>query len=58
MFISDQFLEGLLSFTQKIVRLGGRSKSCLLEGHTVQGIRQYMKDNQLRDKNLYSQVNI
>lgn len=38
----DQFLEGILSFSEKIVRVGGNSKSKLLKKHNLQAIKDKM----------------
>ncbi|CAH2980996.1 unnamed protein product [Chilo suppressalis] len=39
----DQFLEGIHSVTQNIVRLGSQSKSKLLEGYTLNNLRSKVK---------------
>ncbi|CAG0913264.1 unnamed protein product [Notodromas monacha] len=41
----DQFLEGISAFTKKILRIGGRSKSILLEPFTVRTVRMNSKGN-------------
>jgi len=62
----DQFMEGILSFTKQVVRIGGQSKSKILEPYTLRNIthmyRRSMTTNRgLRDisdrvKNLMSEI--
>ncbi|CAG0916689.1 unnamed protein product [Notodromas monacha] len=41
----DQFLEGISKFTKKILRIGGRSKSTLLEEFTVRNAQMKYRGN-------------
>ncbi|OQR79981.1 NFX1-type zinc finger-containing protein 1-like [Tropilaelaps mercedesae] len=40
----DQFLEGILKFTDKIVRIGGNCKSAKLEPYTLRALRKSQKN--------------
>ena len=51
----DQFLQLLLRFTQRIVRIGSRSKSPMLEAHTLSSLRSYLSEKMLRKQSLYEQ---
>ena len=49
----DSFLEATLQFTDRVVRIGGRSKSELLEAHNLNSIKKWSKDASMRDGTLY-----
>ena len=51
----DQFVEYMLHITDKIVRIGGRSKSSKLENHNLSNLRNYIRENQMRNQKLYEQ---
>ena len=51
----DQFLEHLLSFTESIIRIGGRSKSSQLENHNLSNLKNYIRENQMRNQKSYEQ---
>ncbi|GJJ72232.1 helicase required for RNAi-mediated heterochromatin assembly 1 [Entomortierella parvispora] len=41
----DQFLEGIMTFESKVVRIGSRSKSTIVSPNTLYNIRMKYKDN-------------
>jgi hypothetical protein len=43
----DSFLETLLDFTPKIIRIGGQSKSVKLEAHNLATLKMFMKERGL-----------
>ena len=49
----DSFLESALLVTKKVVRIGGRSKSEILESHNLSSIKKYSKDASMRDGTFY-----
>lgn len=49
----DTFLENLLDYTSKIVRVGGRSRSSKLEPFNLSAIKQYLKDTSKRNGCVY-----
>lgn len=49
----DQFLEGMLKFTQRIVRVGGQSRSEVLKNYNLRGRNTL---NQLRSKHNFSET--
>ena len=51
----DQFLQLLLKFTKRIVRIGSRSQSESLEHHKLSAIRTYRAQNMLRKQSNYEQ---
>ena len=51
----DQFLEILLKFTCKIIRIGSRSKSVSLENHNLQVLKSYAAQNMMRKQSVYEQ---
>jgi superfamily II DNA or RNA helicase len=52
----DSFLETLLDFTPKIIRIGGRSKSVKLEAHNLSTLKTYLTENGLRDQKMYNSI--
>ena len=52
----DTFLENLLDFTPKIVRIGGRSKSLKLEDHNLNSLKKYLSDTGSREKGIYQAI--
>ena len=49
----DQFLQLLLYFTKRIMRLGSRSQSKLLEPNNLSSLRAYMSESMLRKQSDY-----
>ena len=49
----DSFLEATLQFTDRVVRIGARSKSLLLDSHNLNSIKKWSKDASMRDGTLY-----
>jgi hypothetical protein len=49
----DSFLESALLVTKKVVRIGGRSKSDVLESHNLSSIKKWSKDASMRDGAFY-----
>ncbi len=49
----DHFLESLVGFTDKIVRIGSRSKSSLLDRFNLQSIRREMAEQRTRHGQIY-----
>lgn len=49
----DQFLEGMLPFTQRIVRVGSRSKNEALTRYNIRSIRQRLQSRRLRAKPIF-----
>ena len=52
----DTFLEGLLQFTHKIVRIGGRSRSTELEPYNLNNIKSHLSEIGARDKRIYENM--
>ena len=53
----DTFLEGCLTnFTSKIVRIGGRSKSNILEPFNLSVLRKNLLESGSRDKKIYTSI--
>ena len=51
----DQFLEMLLNFTSKIIRIGSRSLSDKLDSHNLNALKNYISQNLLRRQASYEQ---
>ena len=49
----DTFLESLLEFSSKIIRIGGRSKSTRLEAHNLTSLKRSLIESGTRDKRIY-----
>ena len=49
----DHLLERLLSVTFRLVRLGSRSESQVLEAHNLRRLKEYTREEQLRDRSRY-----
>jgi hypothetical protein len=49
----DSFLEATLTATKKVVRIGGRSKSEVLESHNLSLIKKWCKESGLKDSSVY-----
>ncbi|KAG9069954.1 NFX1-type zinc finger-containing protein 1 [Linnemannia hyalina] len=47
----DQFLEGIMKFEDRIIRLGSRSKSPIVTPRTLYNVRMYYKDNPMEARN-------
>ena len=52
----DTFLEGLIDFTSKIVRIGGRSKSNILEPFNLSVLRKNLMESGSRNKKIYTSI--
>ena len=52
----DTFMEGLINFTSKIIRIGGRSKSAKLEPYNLSSLKKHLADSGSRDKRIYRLV--
>ena len=49
----DSFLESTLQVTKKVVRIGGRSKSELLESHNLSSVKKWTRASGLKDSSFY-----
>ncbi|KAF9146114.1 NFX1-type zinc finger-containing protein 1 [Mortierella sp. GBA39] len=47
----DQFLEGIMKFEDRIIRLGSRSKSPIVTPRTLYNVRMYYKENPMEARN-------
>ncbi|KAK3847501.1 MAG: P-loop containing nucleoside triphosphate hydrolase protein [Linnemannia gamsii] len=47
----DQFLEGIMTFEDRIIRLGSRSKSAIVSPRTLYNVRMYYKENPSEARN-------
>jgi helicase required for RNAi-mediated heterochromatin assembly 1 len=47
----DQFLEGIMKFEDRIIRLGSRSKNPNVSPRTLYNVRMYYKENQMEARN-------
>uniref|UniRef100_A0A646QJ34 NFX1-type zinc finger-containing protein 1 n=1 Tax=Hemiscolopendra marginata TaxID=943146 RepID=A0A646QJ34_9MYRI len=54
----DQFLEGLLQYTKKLVRVGGRSRNEALFRYNIKYIREQLRFNRLRAKNIFYNIEV
>ena len=52
----DHFLESLIGFTDKIIRIGSRSKSSQLEKYNLTGLKKSLAETGSRDKRIYKAV--
>lgn len=48
----DQFMEGILSFTNKVIRIGGQSKSKIIEEYSLRNITRMYKRSVITNRGL------
>ena len=52
----DHFLESLIGFTDKIIRIGSRSKNSKLDKYNLSGLKRSLLETGSRDKRIYKAV--
>ena len=52
----DHFLESLIGFTEKIIRIGSRSKNNKLDKYNLSGMKRSLTETSSRDKRIYKAV--
>lgn len=48
----DQFMEGILEFTQEVVRIGGQSKSEIIENYSLRNLTRMFRKSMTTDRGL------